>query len=50
MYTLESSDIVAPELGFLGQSRVVGVEVKVHLAQTGVGHRRSLVYRLEKQW
>ena len=34
--TLEGGHVVAPELGLLGQGSVVGVELHVHLADTGV--------------
>lgn len=34
--TLEGADKVAPEPGLLGEGGVVGVEVEVHLAHSGV--------------
>ena len=34
--TLEGADEVAPEPGLLGEGGVVGVEVEVHLAHSGV--------------
>lgn len=37
--TLQRGDVVAPELGLLGEGVVVGVEVEVHLADTGVTAR-----------
>ena len=36
--TLESANIVAPEFCLLCEGRVLSVEVKMHLAQTGIGH------------
>jgi hypothetical protein len=37
-HTFQSTDIVAPELGLVSEGRVLGVEVKMHLAETLVGH------------
>jgi len=46
--TLEGADKVAPEPGLLGEGGVVGVEVEVHLAHSGVAaaHLEAVVDRL----
>ena len=40
--TLQGRDKVAPELGLLGEGGVVGVQVHVHLADSGVARHLGL--------
>ena len=49
--TLEGADKVAPEPGLLGEGGVVGVEVEVHLAHSGVAaaHPETQKYAMETQ-
>ena len=47
--TLEGADKVAPEPGLLGEGGVVGVEVEVHLAHSGVAaaHPETQKYAMD---